>query len=235
MKIYLLGISLCLSILMPSMASAITVLGTDSYIALNDDAYVDGTNAAAPSNFNNELMTLGNETLSGTVAISEIPYLDLSSSLYFEFIYDMQETGGNSNGGLGGRPISIDDIVVSVNGTTIWDYDASTYGSILLNGTTAFTDTPLGAGGDMALYVPVALFNGLGFTGSDALTLTVTQSDADNGTDEWIVQGSGAGGMFFSAADVIIDSSAVPVPAAMWLFGSGLLGLVGMARRKKTA
>jgi len=27
--------------------------------------------------------------------------------------------------------------------------------------------------------------------------------------------------------------SAVPVPAAVWLFGSGLLGLVGVARRKK--
>ena len=29
--------------------------------------------------------------------------------------------------------------------------------------------------------------------------------------------------------------SAVPVPAAVWLFGSGLIGLVGMARRKKAA
>lgn len=28
-------------------------------------------------------------------------------------------------------------------------------------------------------------------------------------------------------------AAAVPVPAAVWLFGSGLLGLVGMARRKK--
>jgi len=27
----------------------------------------------------------------------------------------------------------------------------------------------------------------------------------------------------------------IPIPAAVWLFGSGLLGLVGMARRKKTA
>jgi hypothetical protein len=29
--------------------------------------------------------------------------------------------------------------------------------------------------------------------------------------------------------------SAVPVPAAVWLFGSGLLGLVGVARRKQSA
>jgi len=31
------------------------------------------------------------------------------------------------------------------------------------------------------------------------------------------------------------EISAVPVPAAVWLFGSGLLGLIGMARRKKAA
>lgn len=29
------------------------------------------------------------------------------------------------------------------------------------------------------------------------------------------------------------DISAVPVPAAVWLFGSGLLGLIGVARRKR--
>jgi hypothetical protein len=29
--------------------------------------------------------------------------------------------------------------------------------------------------------------------------------------------------------------SAVPIPAAVWLFGSGLLGLIGIARRKKVA
>ncbi len=32
---------------------------------------------------------------------------------------------------------------------------------------------------------------------------------------------------------LVKDVPAVPVPAAVWLFGSGLLGLVGVARRKK--
>ncbi len=33
----------------------------------------------------------------------------------------------------------------------------------------------------------------------------------------------------------VTNPPAVPVPAAAWLFGSGLIGLVGMARRKKAA
>ena len=31
-----------------------------------------------------------------------------------------------------------------------------------------------------------------------------------------------------------IRTSAVPVPAAVWLFGSGLIGLIGIAKRKKS-
>ncbi|MCP4503572.1 MAG: VPLPA-CTERM sorting domain-containing protein, partial [Deltaproteobacteria bacterium] len=30
-----------------------------------------------------------------------------------------------------------------------------------------------------------------------------------------------------------VSLSAVPAPAAIWLFGSGLIGLIGVARRKK--
>lgn len=33
-------------------------------------------------------------------------------------------------------------------------------------------------------------------------------------------------------SSVVVSTSPVPVPAAVWLFGSGLLGLVGIARRK---
>ena len=34
---------------------------------------------------------------------------------------------------------------------------------------------------------------------------------------------------------VTVNVNAVPIPAAAWLFGSGLLGLIGFARRKKSA
>ena len=35
-----------------------------------------------------------------------------------------------------------------------------------------------------------------------------------------------------TGSELVIDIAAIPVPAAVWLFGSGLLGLAGVARRK---
>ena len=46
--------------------------------------------------------------------------------------------------------------------------------------------------------------------------------------------GTGGQGIFIYADDVTFGVSAVPVPAAAWLFGSGLIGLIGIARRKKS-
>lgn len=44
------------------------------------------------------------------------------------------------------------------------------------------------------------------------------------------INGQSLPGVIFEGAT--INTSAVPVPAAVWLFGSGLLGLVGVARRR---
>ena len=41
--------------------------------------------------------------------------------------------------------------------------------------------------------------------------------------------------IFLDNVSITADVSAVPVPAAVWLFGSGLLGLIGVARRKAAA
>jgi len=56
----------------------------------------------------------------------------------------------------------------------------------------------------------------------DSTRQTIFFADPNTGID-------GQGSFIFSAA----AASPVPVPAAIWLFGSGLLGLVGIARRKK--
>jgi hypothetical protein len=72
---------------------------------------------------------------------------------------------------------------------------------------------------------------------------------ADNGTfksrPNYHTSGLGAGAAVISlqTSDLdLVDTTAghflvkpVPVPAAVWLFGSGLLGLAGMARRKKAS
>lgn len=61
----------------------------------------------------------------------------------------------------------------------------------------------------------------------------------DSATENiWVDQnGDGATGIGINPAFIAGSAqiSAVPVPAAVWLFGSGLIGLVGIARRKRSA
>jgi hypothetical protein len=40
-------------------------------------------------------------------------------------------------------------------------------------------------------------------------------------------------GRFYDNVNWDVESAVIPVPAAVWLFGSGLIGLVGVARRRK--
>ena len=61
---------------------------------------------------------------------------------------------------------------------------------------------------------------------------------SDIGISEVVVaDGSNTGAANWSYDNVSrsLIQTAVPIPASVWLFGSGLLGLVGMARRKKAA
>ena len=50
-------------------------------------------------------------------------------------------------------------------------------------------------------------------------------------TNPWSSGGSPINPTF--AAGLSATVTAIPIPPAVWLFGSGLLGLVGIARRKK--
>ena len=75
----------------------------------------------------------------------------------------------------------------------------------------------------------------IALTGSDWFTLAIstdggTTWSSDTGVD---YLENNTYNVYFTDGSVLeIDVRVVPVPAAVWLFGSGLLGLVGVARRK---
>ena len=64
----------------------------------------------------------------------------------------------------------------------------------------------------------------LNFVGIDRLVLSSTGGDVYLGS-----------GYHFTMDNASINTAPVPVPAAVWLFGSAIFGLAGIARRKKAA
>jgi len=78
----------------------------------------------------------------------------------------------------------------------------------------------------------------------DFLTLNFTYIGGPSTTDVLITNGAfgpwqdafgqDITGTTFNGASVTVLPAAVPLPAAVWLFGSGLLGVVGVARRRQS-
>ncbi len=110
---------------------------------------------------------------------------------------------------------------------TSWDnttvFDAG-YNTVALNTFGSFTDF-FNSNDKVFLYSlgEVGLINpGASVTGAFLFEPALLASSG-------VVFGSNGG------VNTAITVSAVPVPAAVWLFGSGLIGLVGIARRKTAA
>ena len=72
--------------------------------------------------------------------------------------------------------------------------------------------------------------------GIASYTFDGTNFTVDYSWDAFTHNGNaGLGPLEVTVYNLHLEGTVVPVPAAVWLFGSGLLGLVGIARRKKAA
>ena len=160
--------------------------------------------------------------------------------------FSFEATGGNGGGYLkmdnttaawGGVAISTDDPA----GSLIGDFGVTAGGSH-----TYLFDMKTISGSGAGAGIKIEYWNEAGFlstsgdnffgTTSDWQSYSFTQT-ADAGATRLkiVLLGINADSVLGFDNVCVDDCSApqVPVPAAVWLFGSGLLGLVGVARRKK--
>ena len=132
----------------------------------------------------------------------------------------------------GGVQLNWDSTLLTIV-STVADLDASmaSNGFATLGVTTVVSNEAIAVGGTFGAGA------GLGGTTFDFVTINFTALSSApisliNSTfGDWQDgNGQSVPGVIFEGA--IVDLVPVPVPAAVWLFGSGLLGLVGVARRR---
>jgi len=149
---------------------------------------------------------------------------------------------------------AVNDQSVILSGSAVGDGDKTSFNSTSGTFERFLTVTPstntftLGGGSpDIATTLTKLMIEGVtnvfGYTSFDNSSYSVTGSTS--GTDLTLVGLLQEGTVYKIALDwtktagvvgsVDINVGAVPVPAAVWLFGSALMGLVGVSRRKSTA
>jgi hypothetical protein len=67
--------------------------------------------------------------------------------------------------------------------------------------------------------------------GNGSGTVIGTTIDRQSSMDSVFMRDNGQRGSF-QLNSINISALDIPIPSALWLFGSGLLGLIGIARRK---
>ena len=144
--------------------------------------------------------------------------------------------------------IQFDFAGITTNGGTLALFDESDFGGTALiigstGGNVVFTDNLNGTW--KAEYFNVSNVSGGSITlsGGNTFSLGINWGAGYYGDSSYSLQsspdtylinfdGQGADGSDKSGSTLAVDLAPIPVPAAVWLFGSGLIGLVGVARRR---
>lgn len=67
------------------------------------------------------------------------------------------------------------------------------------------------------------------------MAYVATGGSGSNGAPLQVISGSYTVAFDFATGDLVFTTAAVPVPAAVWLFGSAIAGLIGFSRRSSIA
>ena len=148
-------------------------------------------------------------------------------------------------------PILLPDNNGMITGSFVYDRSTNTYSDILLtasgtgadglysfkntsgtaNNLRAFQSSDIGYGSPLI---------GLGFSAflpDNAGTVDIRSAFVGHCSSTWMPENcqiaTSLPGHYLDTPSGFTVSSVVPVPASVWLFGSGLIGLVGFAKRKK--
>lgn len=129
-------------------------------------------------------------------------------------------TSGFNFGGTGlfEPNITSGGVIADITGSSL-TFSALNFGSQVNGGTQLFLPPDGGPGNNTSTVTSLGGGN-FGVVVNFASTVNEPGNSADGKVVNWRLEG-------------VMTTSVVPVPAAAWLFGSGLLGLVGVARRKK--
>lgn len=166
--------------------------------------------------------------------------INLGESVSFEIWADFSDVGGAIGGGL---DIFYDSTVLGNNGDFIFDPGFGNDSFISREGDDC-TVTPGAVGCDIndgeinaispnnfnSFAAELSLMGTLSFTGNSAGSTLLTMTDNDIPAGNWFDDSNLINFPEYLGSSVTIN--AVPVPAAVWPFGSGLVGLVGVARRR---
>lgn len=145
------------------------------------------------------------------------------------FSLNITGSGFTSNVDGGGVNFSYDSSIlnvasVSIDGT-VWDFGGAGISTGLINNDTGTVDGIMVNTFSVvtgSFDVATIQFQAIG-SGTSALNLT------EYALNPWASGGSLINPIMASGSLTVLQS--VPIPAAVWLFGSGLLGLIGLARR----